>query len=125
MRPPMDVMRNCLDDLLASWGIDVTVQKSLTRPALPITDPSNWLDSSDYPARMVAGGYNDQVDFRLTIDAAGEPTACNVLTMESRPEFIKATCGALMRHAHSQPALDTKGNPVPSIYVNSVKFVIP
>lgn len=124
MKPPMDVMRDCLDNLVASWGMDVKVQKSLARPPVPATPPSNWLGLGDYPVAMLQSGYGDHVDFRLMVDATGKPTACDVLTMDSRPEFIKATCGPLMRRARFEPALDAGGHPVASVYVNSVTFVI-
>jgi hypothetical protein len=120
MRPPMDAVRTCLDDLLVSWGVDAQAQKSLERPPIPTTRPNEWLHPSDYPRRMLAEGRSDQVHFRLTVDTAGMPTACGVLTMEARPEFIKATCDTLMQRARFEPALDANGKPVPSVYVNSV-----
>lgn len=122
MHAPMDAVRTCLDNLLASWGVDPKTQKSLTRPPWPASSPAEWLKSDDYPEEMLAQNISDIVNFRLTVDAAGVPTACNVLTMESRPEFIKASCDNLMKHARFKPALDANGKPVPSIYVDSVRF---
>lgn len=120
MRPPMDAARACLDDLLESWGVDAKIQKSLTRPAVPIVSPENWLKSSDFPQKMFADGLNDSVNFRLTVDPTGMPTDCSVLTMESKPAFIKATCDTLMKRARFKPALNSQGKPVASIYVNTV-----
>ena len=124
MLPPMNAMRNCLDNLLDSWGIDAKVQKSLTRPPVPTNNPAKWITTNDYPKRMLREGLSDQVDFRLTIDATGKPTDCSVLTMEARPEFIKVTCDKLMQRARFEPALDAKGKPVASLYVSSVVWVI-
>lgn len=124
MRPAMDVMRDCLDNLVGAWGLDVNVQKSLARPPLPASDPQHWLDSSDYPAAMLMGGFNDKVDVRLMVDANGTATSCDVMTMDSRPEFIKATCAPLMQRAHFKPALDAAGKPVASVYVTSVIWTI-
>lgn len=124
MHAPMDAVRACLDNLLASWGVDANTQKSLTREPMPVGNPGDWLKSSDYPQKMLDQGMNDSVNFRLTIDAVGMPTACNVLTMESRPEFIKATCDKLMQRARFNPALDAQGNPVPSIYVSTVIWTL-
>jgi hypothetical protein len=123
MQPPMDVMRNCLDDLLASWGLDVAVQKSLEHPPIPAADPSHWIDWADYPKAMLAGRVSDHVDFRLNVDATGKPTGCSTLTMDARQEFMTATCDSLMKRARFNPALDASGKPVASIWVNSVQFV--
>ena len=71
---------------------------------------------------MLYGHVSDVVHFRLTVDASGMPTACSVLTMESTPEFIKATCDNLMHRARFTPALDAQGNPVASIYVSAVRW---
>ena len=123
MRAPMDAVRACLDDLLDSWGVDAKVQKSLTRPPVPASDPAYWIKWSDFPSKMLAGRVSATVNFRLTVDASGAPTACDVLTMESAPEFIKATCDNLMKRARFKPALDAQGKPVASIFVDTVEWL--
>jgi hypothetical protein len=123
MRAPMDAVRTCLDDLLGSWGVDAKIQKSLRNAPMPVNDPANWMKTTDYPAAMLRKSMSGVVNFRLTVDAAGLPTACDVLTMESKPEFIKATCDNLMRRARFKPALAANGDPVASIYVSTVLFL--
>lgn len=124
MHAPMEAVRACLDNLLQSWGVDPKTQKSLMHEPVPVIDPGNWLKSSDYPQKMLEQGYNDSVNFRLTVDATGKPVACSVLTMESRPEFIAATCDKLMKRASFKPALDAQGKPVASIYVSTVIWTL-
>ena len=124
LKAAMDVTRQCLDNLVGAWGLDLKVQRSLARAAVPTSDPSRWLNSNDYPTAMLEGGFNDIVDFRLMVDANGTPTSCDVLTMDSRPEFIKATCDPLMQRARFEPALDADGKPVASVYINTVRWFI-
>ena len=57
MDEPMNVMRNCMDDLVSSWGIDVVAHKSLARPVHP-EDLSEWAlqFQRHYPESMLASG---------------------------------------------------------------------
>jgi hypothetical protein len=127
MGPPMQAMRACLDDLLTHWGVDPALQGSHGAGTAPVPAelPSDWLNPSDFPPKMIRERRNSQVDFRLVVDATGKPTDCAVLTMEAIDDFIRATCDRLMKRARFQPARDTHGNAVTGVYVNSVLWIVP
>ena len=120
---PMDQMRICLDDLMQRWGIDPESYHSLTRRAVPSSNPGTWALTSDYPERMLQSGMRDTVHFRLMVDKTGKPTACSVQTAGGS-DFDKLTCQLMMRRARFMPALDAAGQPVASFYVNAVHWVL-
>jgi TonB family protein len=122
--PPLAALRKCTDELLGHWGIDVSRHASLTRRAIPKTDPSHWMRSRDYPSDMLARGNRAIVQFRLNIDTKGEPTECHI-QQSTRPQaFDDAVCKAIMRNARFEPALDAGGSPIASYWVNAVRFHI-
>jgi hypothetical protein len=124
MRKPMEAMSTCIDSMLASWGIDVERHKKLTRAVEPASSPGDWVISRDYPVKMLSAGQPAIVEFRLSVDAQGNPTSC-FIQLTSRPkEFDKAVCGALMKRARFIPALDEAGEPIASYYRNTVHFKI-
>jgi hypothetical protein len=71
---------------------------------------------------MLAKGKSGITPFRLMVDATGEPTAC-IIQVPGNAPFDKMTCDVLMRRAHFDPALDANGRPVPSYYLNSIRWM--
>jgi hypothetical protein len=125
---PMDhafaALRKCTDDLVRTWGLDPVQQSTLSKPVEPTSYPGSWLKSNDYPAGMLMKGAQALVAFRLMVDIAGLPTACEIDRSYGDAPFQKATCRALMLHARFRPALDAKGAPIASYYINTVRWII-
>lgn len=122
---PMAAMRTCLSDLVGHWGYDPAVQASLIRRPEPVGSAGTWLRSADYPDNALHKGHNGVVQFRLDIDETGSVVGCNILHRTSPDEFADITCRNLAKRAKFTPALDAKGNPVRSYYVNKVLWQIP
>lgn len=121
---PLAQMRDCADNLVRSWGYDPEVQAALLRPASPLVSPGTWLSSSDYPIGAVWMGQNGIVQFRLDVDADGKVAGCYVLARTSPDVFADSTCRAVSKRARLQPALDAKGKPVRSYYVQKVSWQV-
>jgi hypothetical protein len=121
---PMAALRTCTDNLVKSWGLDPSQQAKLTKRAAPLTKPSTWILSEDYPSSMLVRGKQALVNFRLNVDAEGLPTACEVQRSYSDPEFDRVTCNHLMKRARFSPALDESGRAVQSYYLNSVSWIM-
>ena len=122
--PPLAALRKCTDELLDHWGIDVAKHTGLTRRATPKGNPAHWMTSDDYPPTMRNLGKLAIVQFRLNIDAKGDPTACHI-QQSTRPQaFDDAVCKAIMRNARFEPALDAEGAPLASYWINTVVFQI-
>lgn len=121
---PMDALRACTANLVESWGFDPKQQATLSAWPEPKTRPTRWIGSEDYPRSMTSYGKQAQVNFRLSIDAQGAPTACDVQSSYNDPKFDQLTCALLMRRARFEPARDANGNAIPWFYLNTVRWVM-
>lgn len=121
MARPLAAMRDCLDNLQTSWGLDPVVVRGLTRLAAPKLSTVRRVQR-DYPTSMLRSGSNAYVPVRVMVDAQGEVTAC-VIQVEQIPEaFKEAVCSNLSRGY--EPALDSEGKPVASVFRTSVFYLI-
>ncbi len=57
MGDAMKVMRNCTDDMLQYWGIDLEKHRNLAKLPEPIGNVGNWVRSRDYPNDLLRKGY--------------------------------------------------------------------
>ena len=123
---PFEAMRDCTKDLIKLWGLDWDQQSSLLRRLRPLTSPTAWLHGNDYPKDELMRGGQAIVNFRLTVDAQGIPTACSIQRSYSREngKFDKYTCNLLLQRARFEPAIDEGGRPVPSFYSNTVTWIV-
>jgi len=119
-----DALRKCTDNLMTTWGLDPAQQAALSRRPAPLSPPTRWFGSSDYPPAMLIRGKQALVNFRLSVSAQGVPTACEVQSSYNEKKFDDTTCASLMRRARFTPALDAKGQPVPSFYLNTVRWIM-
>jgi TonB family protein len=117
-------MRNCTTDLVKSWGYDPVVQATLSKSAIPVDSPANWLHDSDYPNMAWINGHNGLVRFRLDVGPDGKPTGCRVLYRTNPDEFADLTCSLIIKRARFSPALDAKGTPVKTFYINNARWVM-
>ncbi len=119
---PMAQLRACQEDLVKSWGYDPAVQASLKRPVEAENSPATWLKPADYPSGALNMGQNGMVQFRLDVDADGKISGCHVLARTSPDVFADTTCRLVALRAKLKPALDAAEKPVPSFYVQKVRW---
>lgn len=122
MDKPMAAFRACTEELLTHWGIDLTAHKSLSRDVAPLSNPTGWVQSKDYPPGAARANKNAIVNFRLTVDAAGRPIDCAIQGGIADIAFREATCRALMNRARFSPALDATGQPLNSYFTSVVSW---
>lgn len=125
MRGPMVALDKCIDNLMATWGIDTEKHKALTRKVMPQQSPGKWVVSDDYPVDMLVSGQPAIVEFRLSVGPDGKPTACYIQSTTRPKEFDDAVCKSVMSRARFDPALDAAGKPLASFYRNTVRFQFP
>lgn len=123
MAAPMKAMRDCMDDLVKSWGYDPAQQAALTRPPEPVgAEP--WLNSGDFPLGAINKGGAGLVLYRLDVDEKGKATGCHVQASVGDEAYRQATCVALEQRAHFKPALDAQGKPVRSFFARKQGWTV-
>lgn len=125
MDKPFAVMQQCVDDMVSNWGIDIEAHKSLQRRAAPVSNPANWVNTEDYPSKMLAEEQSAIVEFRVDIDENGKVTGCHIQASTRPKEFDDAVCGSLVRQGKFKPALDANGKPIRSYWKSTVTFLTP
>jgi hypothetical protein len=134
MVAPLTAMRQCVDDLMTSWGIDPAQHRARSRPPMLVELPEGYVRvrvdlADDRPgyterryqaiaraqARDRAGlvpraGYIMPV--RVMIDASGQATACVVQVATAGERYRQSVCETFA--GPYQPALDAEGKPVAS-----------
>jgi len=121
MGKPLEAMRVCVDNLLSSWGLDADQQATLTRAAAPLPRTVRAVQAR-YPTSMLLSGTNGLVPVRIMVDALGSATSCVVQVDSVEDAFERAVCDGLT--GAYQPALDSRGAPVASVYRTSVIYII-
>ncbi|GAB5348712.1 energy transducer TonB [Alteriqipengyuania sp. 357] len=123
---PMDkalaVMDNCMESLVAEWGVDIAAHRELQRRATPKNNPGLWIRDVDYPRSATKAGRQGIVRFRLIIDERGMPASCAIDGATDPDDFSDLTCEKLMSRAEFEPALDSQGNPIRSYYAGAAHF---
>ncbi len=123
--PIMGAMRTCLDDLVESWGIDMEVQQTLSRPVVP-KDARRWtrIISENYPRTELSRGQQAYVRARMIVSEEGLPTSCVVQNLMNDESFNILACELLMKNARFEPALDANGVPVRSYWTTAIRYQI-
>ncbi len=124
MRATMAALRKCNDDLVKFWGFDPAEQAALVQRPVPLTEPSTWLNSNDYPLAKALGGEMGIVNFRLDVDEQGNVASCHIQGRTKPIGFSDLTCRLIGKRAKFSPARNKAGLPVRSYYVNTVRWVI-
>lgn len=118
-------LRKCTDDLMTTWGVNPEKYAKQSRAAMPDGSVGPWITDGDYPQQAIAARQRGIVNFRLSVDETGKPTACHIQQSTSAKDFDAAVCASLMRRAKVRPALDENGKPIASFYRSNVVFDMP
>lgn len=127
MAAPFAEMRRCIDDLVASWGVDMAAQRSLSRPAQLLEPSEGWkkiapAPESDHPGYAerrsrkqaeIVSRRGELIPVRIMLDGAGKPTTCVVQVAFPSEAYRRSICQVLAANRY-QPALDAQGRPVAS-----------
>ncbi|CDO35115.1 energy transducer TonB [Novosphingobium sp. KN65.2] len=124
MDAPLKAMRQCVDAMMESWGLDPKVQATLSRPTKPESvEKMVRRISAHYPLGMAMTGRQGRVNVRAMIDAQGMPTKCEVTQSYSERAFDELAC-QIIRETAFEPALDAKGQPTPSFYQQTILYLM-
>ena len=124
MHEPLNAMRQCMDELLTHWNIDVAAHRTLKRRAEPVRYErllrQMW---HSYPAREAGGGYQAALRLRLIIGTNGRVAECHVQTGIGLEAFSDSACLTLRQYGRFEPALDANGEPIRSYWTTSVSYI--
>jgi TonB family protein len=120
----VDVLRQCANDQLRSWGIDPSTLASLRQRPMPLHEYGLIGFLGDYPADALRRGVSGSPVIRLDVDAEGRVSACSVLQTSGDRALDTGTCRALQRRARFRPALDAAGRPTAAPFVAQVRWML-
>ena len=95
------------------------------KPGVPKGNPGDWVTPEDYPSKALRENRTGTTGFRLTYDASGRPTGCEITSPSGSEDLDQATCTYAQRRARFKPGTDGDGNPAGGSYTSRVKWVIP
>lgn len=72
--------------------------------AVPSSNPGRWIKSSDYPAAAMLEKREGVAAFRVTVDASGLVSACEITGSSGHGDLDAVTCAAVQREARFNPA---------------------
>ncbi|NIJ18861.1 TonB family protein [Sphingomonas naasensis] len=90
--------------------------------ARPVSVPTQWVTSDDYPPIALRYNQEGTVAIALTLDPSGAPTACDIRATSGYVELDNQTCSLLMQRARFAPALDRAGEPTKSTWTSRIRW---
>jgi TonB family protein len=96
-----------------------------SQAAAPTGHPGLWVTNDDYPERAMREEREGVAGFRLTIDANGLPTDCEITTSSGHADLDAATCTLVRERSRFTPARDRRGKPIVGTYSNRIIWQIP
>jgi protein TonB len=79
----------------------------------------------DYPSSSLRNNEEGVTSYRLDIGPDGRVAACTVQQSSGFPQLDNTVCRLLPRRARFNPAKDSSGQAVSSVYAGKVRWVIP
>lgn len=124
MGEPLERLQNCAIELARKLDLPNLITSEKSRPATLKIGEDELAERIYYPRDLLGLGMEGRIDFRLTVDERGKPTACHILATNRPQMFDDAVCLTLMKEAKFEPALDAQGRPQASYYAQSIRFTI-
>lgn len=109
------VMRDCVRQRLAAWGVDVAAREALRQTAQPFEPPRR--DLIRVGPNEVFTGDAGMIVVRATVAANGRVSDCQVVRSGVHQGRDRIACRALVRNGHYRPAIDADGRPAASTIV--------
>ena len=91
----------------------------------PRGNPGSWANANDYPSRALREEREGTTRFRLTVNADGRVSDCQITGSSGHADLDEAACKNLTRRARFRPSLDANGNATTGYYSNAVRWEIP
>ncbi len=107
----LDVLDQCLDQILIAQGLDPEIQRKLSRR---VSEPLSYNFMTPILRKLPKSSRNGEFGMRLIVGPDGKVSHCSMPGEHSDSEFEEYACDRTIKHARFEPALDQEGNPVVS-----------
>ncbi|SFP48179.1 TonB family protein [Sphingomonas rubra] len=122
MKGALTALDKCMDNLIASWGLDPAEQQQRKSAPEPLVDPAKWFRPSDYPAALDRSGAGGIVVLRLIVAADGSIQDRAVAKSGGDKAFEDLTCELTKARAQFRPAIGAGGQPIKSVWINRIHW---
>jgi protein TonB len=90
-----------------------------------VSDPATWVSSADYPPVLAKAGVSGITEFKLTVDATGTVTGCEIVVSSGVSALDTQTCELMSIRARFLPGRDAQGEPAGGTYRAKFRWVLP
>lgn len=120
-----EAMNACMENYMASWGVDFEVLRTQATPPAPKNLPELVRRIQvHYPGGALARNQSARLLLRVLVDELGYVASCYIIDMSAADNFDDHACDVFEDRAEFEPALDTAGNAMPSYYVTTVIYSV-
>jgi len=127
MDKPFEAMNQCVEDLVAHWGVDVEAQKTrATPPQFTNIMLVARKIQEHYPEKAVRSGSQANFHLRILVGVNGQATDCTLtdITLATNFDMRRHPCRIVLDSAKFESARDVNGNPVASFYETNIAYRI-
>ena len=120
-----EAMNTCMADLVRSWGYDPATREKVVTGTRPLNFDAVVREIVEhYPSRAREHGNSANFTMRLMIEADGRVSKCAMIARTVANGFDSSACKIMVRKARFEPARDAEGNPLPSYYMQRLRYWI-
>lgn len=117
LEPIYGAMNACMDDLVASWGLDPKQDRRwATAPIFTNRESVFRSLFRSYPNSALIRGKQADLHLRLMVDEDGKATECVVTDVTVAERFDDSACKPMLSDAEFEPARDRDGTAIPSYF---------
>lgn len=127
LKPAMQAMNACVEDLVKYWGLDPAEQRSIvTPPRITNIRAVASRVMQEYPSAALRAGAQAAFHLRLMVGVDGSVEDCALVnqTVAEGFDMRKGPCAVFKQYAEVVPAADASGKAVKSYYTTRVVYSI-
>jgi hypothetical protein len=125
MAAVLKALDTCNRDLREHWNVTEAAAAKIATPASPVKPLNHYFSAEDYPSQAIREDASGRTGFIMMIDETGKLKDCIVEETSGIASLDAMACGVLLERAKFTPARDAAGNPIRSVYVVGVRWMLP
>ena len=123
--PTMAELMRCTEELTERLANNTRQSKDADTGVAP-KEQAQWARKiqANYPYQLLREGQEATVGVRLTVNAKGRASFCEVTAFSGPASFNDTACLQLLRHARFAPATNAAGEAVPAFFTTRIIYAI-